>query len=342
MGLSHQLSAMIFELRSAGSPPAKAKALARAWRTIRRLSSADRKLLAEEAGFEGAEELLESLSAKRGGVAPALMLQLLNSVRDQGNEGLGVLMACLKDPKSRDEILRRGVDAVAEAFGSAEAEDEEVPDGDQATPTDTMAVEQEADAPSSSIEDDDETEVDVEPVVDPTRISGSVAENDPVVGEEEPERPPVVQPVAPTAAGPIETGRPAGSRTVDVASVVGALEAEGSLVARMLRLREAISALGGAGAADIGRLVGAFPEGWARRRALTALLEVGLPLDVADALGLIERLEKPVDRRWCLAVLIGRGDLRGAEVDQALEMAESPALRRRIRRAWELPASESR
>ena len=71
MGLPEQLSAMVFELRGAGSPVAKAKALARAWRMVRRLSPVDRTALAKEAGFEGAEDLLESLAAKRGGVAPA-------------------------------------------------------------------------------------------------------------------------------------------------------------------------------------------------------------------------------------------------------------------------------
>ena len=81
MGLSDQLSAMVFELRGAGSPVAKAKALARAWRMVRRLSPGDRMALAEEAGFEGAEDLLESLAAKKGGVAPALMLQFLNGLR---------------------------------------------------------------------------------------------------------------------------------------------------------------------------------------------------------------------------------------------------------------------
>ena len=71
MSVSDQLTAMIFELRSAGSPLAKAKAIARAWRMVRRLSPGDRRILAEEAGFDGAEELLESLAAKSGGVGAA-------------------------------------------------------------------------------------------------------------------------------------------------------------------------------------------------------------------------------------------------------------------------------
>ena len=128
MGLSQQLSAMVFELRGAGSPVAKAKALARAWRFVRRLSPSDRKVLAHEAGFDGAEDLLENLATKRGGMAPAMMLQLLGGLRDRGDEGLGLLMACLKDPETRDEILMRGVDAIAEVVGPVEDEDEEILD----------------------------------------------------------------------------------------------------------------------------------------------------------------------------------------------------------------------
>ncbi len=327
MGLPEQLSAMVFELRGAGSPVAKAKALARAWRMVRRLSPIERMALAEEAGFEGAEDLLESLAAKRGGVAPALMLQFLNSLRDRGNEGLSNVMAGIRDPETRDEILMRGADAVAEAFEPEAEEDVEVPEGT----VDSVVVnapEPEPQTPPLPI-GQEETAV-AEAAAEPPMVFMQVPETDPGrpepvpnAGQDMPESPPAVTEIASIEA---EGG------TIDVAFLVEDLEAERSLVDRLLCLREAIPVLE-AGGGDLGRLVEVFPNGWARRRALVALLEAGLPPVVGDALDLIDALERPVDRRWCLGVLAARGDLPGAEAGRVLEMVESPTLRRRILRA---------
>jgi hypothetical protein len=74
----------------------------------------------------------------------------------------------------------------------------------------------------------------------------------------------------------------------------------------------------------------AIPEPWARRRALVALIDAGLPDDTGSVLDLIEGLEREMDRRWCLSALARRGDLGGAELDRALELLTSPAARRRV------------
>ncbi len=331
MGLPEQLAAMVFELRGTGSPVAKAKALARAWRMVRRLSPADRMALAEEAGFEGAEDLLESLAAKKGGVAPALMLQFLNSLRDRGTEELSGVMAGLRDPETRDEILLRGANAVAEAFVPEETEDEDSPEGPGHS-IDTFAAEPEPQPPPPPIEH--EKAPDTQPVVkqapvvfQPPETDHGAPERTLELAQEQSEPSPVVTEIAPIEA---EMG-PAERRGIDVAFLVEDLEAEMSLVDRFLCLREAAPAID-AGGGDLGRLVGAFPNGWARRRALVALLEAGLPAQVGDALDLIEALERPVDRRWCLGVLADRGVLWGAEAERALEMVESATLRRRILR----------
>ncbi len=329
MGLPEQLSAMVFELRGAGSPVAKAKALARAWRMVRRLSPADRTALAQEAGFDGAEDLLESLATKKGGVAPALMLQFLSSLRDRGDERISDVMAGLRDPEARDEILMQGADAFAEAFVPAAAEDEEIAEGTgDAAVVDT--TEPELQTPPLPIEPE-ETVV-AEPVFEPTPVVFRTPETGHGAPGKTPEADsdtvapsPVVTENAPIEAevGPAEGGK------IDVAFLVEDLEAETSLVDRLLLLREAVPVLE-AGGGDLGRLLEVFPNGWARRRVLVALLEAGLPADVGVALDLIENLERPVDRRWCLGVLAARGDLQGAEADRALEMTDSPTLYRRI------------
>lgn len=308
---------------------AKAKALARAWRFVRRLSPSDRKVLAHEAGFDGAEDLLENLATKRGGMAPAMMLQLLGGLRDRGDEGLGLLMACLKDPETRDDILLRGFDAVAEALGPVEGEDPEIQDGPQDS-SDAVAVEPESLVTPPPV--DPERGPVSEPVVEPIPVAVRGPEFESVATEKTPEvNDDTAEPLQEvTETAPIEAEiEPAELGTIDVAFLVEDLEAETSLVDRLVCLREAVPAID-AGSGDLGRLVGAFPNGWARRRALVALLEAGLPAHIGDALDLIEALERPVDRRWCLGVLIDRGFLGDAEAERALEMVESPTLRRRI------------
>lgn len=314
---------------------AKAKALARSWRMVRRLSPTDRRFLAKEAGFDGAEDLLESLAAKRSGVAPALMLQFLSGFRDRGDEGLGTVMACLRDPKTREDMLMRSADAVAEAFGEEEPEGEETLDDEPAPPTDDTTGEPAPETGPRTIED----EAFAQGVFEPVEINDGGADNDsaapariPAIVEDQLEKAPITKPTEPMAPAQIEAERPPVLGTTDVGLLVEAIEAETSLAARLLSLRRALPGLGGTGAAALSRLVQTFPEGWPQRRALTALLEAGLPDDAGEALDLIEGLERPVNRRWCLGVLAARSDLLGADFDRALVMAESPAVRRRIQR----------
>jgi hypothetical protein len=60
------------------------------------------------------------------------------------------------------------------------------------------------------------------------------------------------------------------------------------------------------------------------------LLESGIPAPASEALALIEDLERPMDRRWCLTALARRGDLSGDALERALGMLSSFASRRRV------------
>lgn len=338
MGLPEQLTSMLFELRAAGSPAAKAQALARAWRFIRRLSPHDRRFLAREAGFEGAEELLDTIAAKRGGVGPAMLLQLLNSVRGRSDQELVSVISSLKDLESREDLLVRSADALAEAFepeGSEDAEPEtaehsETP-GIPPVPVPTVEPEGEpaTQGPLIKAMDGGIDEMGAEPEAAPIE-EAEAQEPEPetdaeIIESEEPEPLSIV-----SGAGPeVHEGQEAEAGGIDVAFLIDDLEGEMSLVDRLLCLREAIPALA-PGGADLDALVAAFPEGWARRRALTALLEAGLPDDDGEALDLIEDLPRAVDRRWCLGVLIDRGGLQGAEIDRALALSDSSTLHRRV------------
>ena len=56
--------------------------------------------------------------------------------------------------------------------------------------------------------------------------------------------------------------------------------------------------------AEARRLLREFPEGWARRRALSALLRRRVPDSLEEALTLIGELEPPSARRWCLGTIL--------------------------------------
>ncbi len=81
----------------------------------------------------------------------------------------------------------------------------------------------------------------------------------------------------------------------------------------------------------IRELLETFPDGWVRRRALTALIAAGVPPDGAQALQLISGLEREADRQWCLGALARRGDLKGPVLKRSLDLVTSPAGQRRLR-----------
>ena len=62
MSTNQDLARLLGELNSAGSPLRRMKILARAWRTLRRLSPSARKDLAALVDIDGAEDILEQLA----------------------------------------------------------------------------------------------------------------------------------------------------------------------------------------------------------------------------------------------------------------------------------------
>jgi hypothetical protein len=114
MGAQRELNALLFELQAASSPLERAKILARAWRTVRDLNAVDRRLLVRHAGFEGAEQIVEGLVARRGGVAPALLLRMLGNARSSDGAALGELLQSIRDPERLEGLADQGVRVAAE------------------------------------------------------------------------------------------------------------------------------------------------------------------------------------------------------------------------------------
>jgi DNA-binding phage protein len=107
-------------------------------------------------------------------------------------------------------------------------------------------------------------------------------------------------------------------------------EVKGRVFDRLRAFRDQIEDLRGADGAGVIDSLGSLPEPWARRRAAVALIEAGIPGSAAAALDLIEELDRPMDRSWCLSALARRGGLEGDDLERALEMLGSPRAKRRV------------
>ena len=111
---------------------------------------------------------------------------------------------------------------------------------------------------------------------------------------------------------------------------MGAMGAEKSTFSQLLVLRKELSAIQGSSLDTLFQLIDTFADGWARRRAICALLEAAIPPDPNQAIELIERLGRESDRRWCLGILARSGKLRGAALTRALDLVDSAFSKKRL------------
>lgn len=350
---SDDLVALFEVLRRTPAPADKARVIARAWRTIRGLSSSERRYLAREVGFDGAEELVEGLAARSGGAfAPAAVLESLAAARADGSFSVRGLIAGMKDPERREDLLAKGVDLVADALHGGGVEPE-APTAwtDGSIEVEVAAPETERDGEPDGPEVEPPVEVtdavpvlpklppppEPEPPAAPTEMPGASTDPEPL--------PSVEAPPEPSAWDELWDAPVVTAELPDHSAAVGRYLRPGterdhrterrptsSAIRRLRQLRSGIDELRGRGVGAVRDRLDDFPEPWARRRALTALIEGGVPDEPGAALDLIEELDRPMDRSWCLSALARRGDLAGSDLARALAMLESPAARRRIER----------
>lgn len=102
------------------------------------------------------------------------------------------------------------------------------------------------------------------------------------------------------------------------------------LTARFRLLRRRIAEIRRLSPADLRAVLEAFPDGWARRRALVDLIEAGVPERTADVLSLLDALQSPGDRSWCLGTLADARKLSADERAALLQAAPTAAGRRRL------------
>ena len=288
------LETLIAELRALRSPVERARLLARAWRTVRELSSEQRREIATRLGMKEVSTILQRLATQQEFLP-----------EDVVREGIDVLNAMVpgsaEDPVDSAEAveIETGIDADA-----IEAPAE--PD-----PIETAAAKVVAEAAAEEVEAE-------ETAPEPSGEAIAVEVIEPTV-ETEPERPPepavVIAPAAPAARDPLPE-QLAGSET---------------LVRRLRILRERVEDPDGCNDLPLEEVMARFPEGWPRRRALSILLRAGLPPSVDRAIALIASLERSSDRRWCAGVLADSRALSSDEAARLLELCPAPLLRRRLR-----------
>jgi hypothetical protein len=87
-------------------------------------------------------------------------------------------------------------------------------------------------------------------------------------------------------------------------------------MARFRLLHSSLERDGDSRLGDVAQLLDAFPAGWARRRALAALLRHQLPGNLDAALAFIEQQESSAARRWCLSTILDHWELSTEQENQ--------------------------
>ena len=358
MGVSDELLWMLHQMRSTAGPIDRLKLLARGWRTVRDLSQDDRRQLARELGFDGAEELIEQL-AHHGGMSPSNLLSILHRAEQADPAAALDSVRGLLDPGRRGAAAGELLDAMSDVLAEEGDELAEQVTADQSTEG-SSAVE-----PPSTSEADASAESEPTPVDEPASGGG-------------PSLPPAVEPPATSVRDDLRSGiarprlrpspprrQPVGpdTRAVRVApaavlagdraepqperaepmagqpperpgDLVAELASEASLVRRLRRLAAATERLEGAGGQQLAAVLDCFPAGWARRRSLQRLLEAGIPESLADAVELLGMLERPSERLWAITTLAATRPLDGDELETLIAAVQSPALRQRLARRF--------
>jgi hypothetical protein len=312
---------LLRQIGQAKSPLARLRVLARAWHNVRHLSPTDRIAVAARIGLENADDLVAAIAGHQGKEPPPEILEMLDQAQHADGATVRALAEKVRDPHRRGELAGDGL----RALGSALAGPDPVPAPAPAPPAPPVPVTPPAPAPVAA----------PAPIVTPPAVSWPLRQAMPA-----PPAPPAVPPPAPAVvlpeivpepAPPLRVPDPAPAPpTTPAGSVALAAHLAGmpGLTARFRRLRHGLEEARRLRPEELREVLRAFPEGWARRRALSELIEAGLPARTADVLALIEDLPAK-DRPWCLGRLAQRR-LSPEEKEGVLGAATTPTARRRL------------
>src|SRR5215218_667190 len=272
------LPELVQQLGATFSPFERLKILSRAWAVLRAMTPQERLVVTSQLGLDHADEVLDAIVKRSGHAASPTLVAMIERAQMKGTTHLPALIADLRDPRKRMERLRQGAQAVVE---EALAGDPPAAPVVLKPAPPAMVAAPVAPAPQPVV-----LEVAPEPVLVAPPPPPAFAP--PVV---EPPPPPKPSPPAPPA------------RRVEDGGLAWKLAEASSLTARFHVLRRHLADAKGLPADGLRSVAEAFPDGWARRRALIELLRNGAPAALGDALGLVEVLGSERDRLWCLGTL---------------------------------------
>jgi hypothetical protein len=288
-----ELTRLLEELRRVSSPLERLKMVTRAWRSLRRLDPAQRKALADQVGVADAADLIEKLAVGKAGLKPSMVQRALDSVGNRNVGDLRELVRDLRDPEERKKLLQRGLDVASESLAGPETD--EIPVEEVVVKASPPA--EHAPSPPPGPEND-------EPPVEATAAAP--------LREARPRKPQTPTPEQ-RDSKPVRDARPA---------LLDRMSKEPMLTRRFRLFREHLDEARGWNARQLRDLLDLFPDGWAQRRVLDMLLREGIPESLNKAIFLIEQLDSPVARRWCVKTLLRERELGDDERKLLVERHE--------------------
>lgn len=311
---------LIAQLREAKTPLARIRVVTRAWRLLRNLPRQDRLAIAAQIGIEGSDDLIEVIAAHQGTTPPTELIGALNNLQKVDQTTLKSLAARMRDPRQRGQVVTQGLKAVESALIGPETKPAAPPPPPPKAAPPPVTVQPPANWPLREA-----APAPVPPAPAPTPVPA------PAPVAVKPAEPP--KPVEPPKPAPAPA--PAPVRPPEPIAPVRSALAEGlaavpALTPRFRLLRRRIAEVRRLSSADLRAVLEAFPDGWARRRALVDLIEAGVPERAADVLSLMDVLQSPGDRSWCLGTLADSRKLSPDERSALLQAAPTAAGRRRL------------
>lgn len=328
---------ILTQLRGAKSPLARVRVVARAWRVLRNLTPAERMTIATQIGIDGADDLIEAIAAHQGTTPPAELMGTLNNLQKVDAGTLKSIAAKVRDPRQRGQVVSQGLKALESALIGPEAQPAPPPKPRKppAAPTPAVTVKPAASWPLR--EATPAPPKPAPPPAAPAPVAPAPAPPAPVVvkppepvktvAAPAPVAPVIPAPPAPPAKPPEPPREPAAPTRGALAEALSAVPA---LNARFRLFRRRIGEVRRLSPADLRGVLEAFPDGWARRRALVDLIEAGVPERTADVLALMDALQSAGDRSWCLGTLADARKLSPEERSALLQAAPTAAGRRRL------------
>ena len=305
---------LLAQLREAKTPLSRIRVVTRAWRLLRNLPRQDRLAIAAQIGIDGADDLVEVIAAHQGATPPTELIGALNNLQKVDPATLKSLANRMSDPRQRGQVVAQGLKAVEAALIGPEPQPiapPPLPPPKPAPPPITIKP-----AVSTPLREAPPAPAPV-PVPAPAPVAVTPVE------------PPKAAPVPVPAPLPVAAPAPPAPAPVRPMLAEG-LAAVPALNARFRLLRRRIAEARRLSAHDVRAVVEAFPDGWARRRALVDLIEAGVPERTADVLSLMDALQSPGDRSWCLGTLADARKLSPDERNALLQAAPTAAGRRRL------------